>query len=85
MFHERGRRTQEAVWKYFEDVIEKLYLHSDGAPIYKCYDMGELIVRIACLERQIRRIAKCRNNSFFVGSPAAGVRFARLMSVFANI
>ena len=174
-------------------MIEKLYLHSDGAPIYKCYDTGELIVRIACLvhmrrpfyklkdvsidamkmlkifedifkedrnikdsfthpdeitrervlriapllndmksyldklkaslsaeeepellkavnyalteypcmlrcledgsldlsnnicERQIRRIAKYRNNSFFVGSPEAGVRFARLMSVFANI
>ena len=25
------------------------------------------------------------DNSFFVGSPEAGVRFARLMSVFANI
>ena len=193
VFHNRGRRTQEAVRKYFEDVVEKLYLHSDGAPIYKCYDVGELIVRIACLvhmrrpffklkdvspdamkmlkifeeifrkdkevkenysnpeedtkqrvlsiapllnelksnldrlktslkeeeepellkavnyalaeypcmircledgsldlsnnicERQIRRIAKYRNNSFFVGSPKAGVRFARLMSVFANI
>ena len=193
VFHKRGRRTQEAVRKYFEDVIEELYLHSDGAPIYKCYDTGELIVRIACLvhmrrpfyklkdvsidamkmlkifedifkedrnikdsftnpdeitrervlriapllndmksyldklkaslsaedepellkavnyalteypcmlrcledgsldlsnnicERQIRRIAKYRNNSFFVGSPEAGVRFARLMSVFANI
>ena len=193
VFHDRGRRTQEAVMKYFEDVMERLYLHSDGAPIYKCYDTGELIVRIACLvhmrrpfyklkdvsmdamtilkiiedifkedrnikdsftnpdditrervlriapllndmksyldrlkaglsaeeepellkavnyalteypcmlrcledgsldlsnnicERQIRRIAKYRNNSFFVGSPEAGVRFARLMSVFANI
>ena len=193
VFHNRGRRTQEAVRKYFEDVVEKLYLHTDGAPIYKCYDVGELIVRIACLvhmrrpffrlkdvsadamkilkifeeifrrdkqikadltdpdeitrqrvlqiaplfhdlksyldklestlkaedepellkavkyalkeypcmlrcledgsldlsnnicERQIRRIAKYRNNSFFVGSPEAGVRFARLMSVFANI
>ena len=169
------------------------YLHSDGAPIYKCYDVGELILRIACLvhmrrpffklkdfskdamqimklydrifhedrqikeafsdvedirkervirlaplfnnlknyldrlsnnlrkedepellkavnyalkeypcmlrcledgkldlsnnicERQIRRIAKYRNNSLFVGSPESGVRFARLMSVFANI
>ncbi|MGN1254660.1 MAG: IS66 family transposase, partial [Prevotella sp.] len=193
VFHGRGRRTQEAVRNYFEDVMEKLYLHSDGAPIYKCYDVGELIVRIACLvhmrrpfhklrdvstdammilkiiesifkadrqikatygnpqeitrervlriaplfndlksyldklqsgldpkeepellkavnyalkeypcmircleeggldlsnnicERQIRRVAKYRNNSFFVGSPEAGVRFARLMSVFANI
>ena len=193
VFHERGRRTQAAVKKYFEDVIEKIYLHSDGAPIYKCYDVGELIQRIACLvhmrrpffklkdfsedammmlklfeaifredkqikaafstpeeiqreralrigpmfndmksyldklaknlekeeepellkavnyalteypcmlrcledgsldlsnnvcERQIRRIAKYRNNSYFVGSPEAGVRFARLMSHFANI
>ncbi|MFR3186642.1 MAG: hypothetical protein ACLTOV_00295 [Phocaeicola sp.] len=38
-----------------------------------------------CCERQIRRIAKYRNNSFFVGSPESGVRFARLQSVFANI
>ena len=36
-------------------------------------------------ERQIRRIAKYRNNSYFVGSPESGVRFARLMSHFANI
>ena len=193
VFHERGRRTQEAVKKYFEDVMEKIYLHSDGAPIYKCYDVGELIQRIACLvhmrrpffklkdfsedammilklfdaifredklikagfsnpddirrervlriapmlndlksyldklaknlekeeepellkavnyalteypcmlrcledgsldlsnnvcERQIRRIAKYRNNSYFVGSPESGVCFARLMSHFANI
>lgn len=193
VFHERGRRTQEAVKKYFEDVMEKIYLHSDCAPIYKCYDVGELIQRIACLvhmrrpffklkdfsedammilklfdaifredklikagfsnpddirrervlriapmlndlksyldklaknlekeeepellkavnyalteypcmlrcledgsldlsnnvcERQIRRIAKYRNNSYFVGSPESGVRFARLMSHFANI
>lgn len=31
-------------------------------------------------ECQIRRIAKYRNNSYFVGSPESGVRFARLMS-----
>lgn len=193
VFHERGRRTQEAVQKYFEDVMENIYLHSDGAPIYKCYDVNELVQRIACLvhmrrpffklkdfsedamimlkqfeaifhedklikaafssiediqrervlrigpmfnemksyldklakdlekeeepellkavnyalmeypcmlrcledgrldlsnnvcERQIRRIAKYRNNSYFVGSPEAGKRFARLMSHFANI
>ncbi len=193
VFHERGRRTQKAVKKYFEDVMSHLYLHSDGAPIYKCYDVCELIQRIACLvhmrrpffklkdfsedamailklfdaifhedklikaafsnpeeirtervlriaplfndlksyldklaknlekeeepellkavnyalveypcmlrcledgkldlsnnvcERQIRRIAKYRNNSYFVGSPESGVRFARLMSHFANI
>jgi hypothetical protein len=36
-------------------------------------------------ERLIRRIAKYRNNSYFVGSPESGVRFARLMSHFVNI
>jgi len=36
-------------------------------------------------ERQIRRITKYRNNSFFVGSPEAGEDFARLQSLFANI
>ncbi|WP_165157784.1 IS66 family transposase [Parabacteroides sp. ZJ-118] len=193
IFHDRGRRTREAEQKYLEEVTHKIYLHTDGAMIYKCYDVCELIVRVACLvhmrrplyklrhvsedakslvdiidsifhsdkeikkryrdpddikrernlqlapllndlkqaldrlynlldpekdpellkavkyvlveypcvlhcledglvdlsnnccERQIRRIAKYRNNSFFVGSPEAGVRFARLQSVFANI
>lgn len=192
VFHDRGRRTREAEQKYLEDVNHKIYLHSDGAQLYKCYDTTELIVRVACLvhirrpiyklrhvfkagrivqiidlifhsdkeikknykdnelireqrclqigpllndlkseleslrdaldpakepellkavnyalteypcilhcledgtvdfsnnccERQIRRIAKYRNNSFFVGSPAAGKRFARLQSVFGNI
>ena len=36
-------------------------------------------------ERQIRRIAKYRNNSYFVGCLESGMRFARLMSHFANI
>lgn len=36
-------------------------------------------------ERLIRRIAKYRNNSYFVGSLELGMRFARLMSHFANI
>lgn len=36
-------------------------------------------------ERQIRRIAKYCYNSYFVGSPELSVRFARLMSHFANI
>ena len=36
-------------------------------------------------ERLIRRIAKYHNNRYFVGSPESGVRFARLMSHFANI
>ena len=193
-FHERGRRTQEAIQKYLEKVTKRLWLHSDGAALYKCYDDVGMIMRIACAvhmrrpfyrlkdsseaaaemvncfdrlfhidkkihedykdnpemitqqrilqiapilheikskldllkeeleqdnepellkavkyaltefpcllrcledgtlefsnnscERQIRRIAKYRNNSFTVGSPEAAVRFARMMSVFANI
>ena len=63
VFHERGRRTQEAVKKYFEDVIEKIYLHSDGAPIYKCYDVGELIQRIACLVHMRRPFFKLKDFS----------------------
>ena len=35
-------------------------------------------------ERQIRRLAKYRNNSFFTGSPEAARRLARLLSHFAN-
>ena len=54
------------------------------APL-RCLDDGSLDLSNNICERQIRRIAKYRNNSFFVGSPEAGVRFARLMSVFANI
>ena len=63
MFHERGRRTQEAVKKYFEDVMEKIYLYSDGAPIYKCYDVGELIQRIACLVHMRRPFFKLKDFS----------------------
>lgn len=46
---------------------------------------GSLDLSNNVCERQIRRIAKYRNNSYFVGSPESGVRFARLMSHFANI
>lgn len=189
----RGRRTQEAIREYFKDVMDRLYLHSDGAKMYKCYNIAGLIIRISCLvhmrrpffklkdvsqdameivkladkifhldkkikegykgdadritqervlqigpvlhtiknildmlesaldqkkepelfkavkyaldeypcllnalqdgtldfsnnrcERQIRRLAKYRNNSFFTGSPQAAKRLARLLSHFAN-
>lgn len=51
----------------------------------RCLEDGKLDLSNNICERQIRRIAKYRNNSLFVGSPESGVRFARLMSVFANI
>ena len=193
VFFGRGRRTQEAIKEYFKDVMDRLYLHSDGAKMYKCYNIAGLIIRISCLvhmrrpffklkdvsqdameivkladkifhldkkikeefkgdadritqervlqigpvlhtiknildllesaldkkkepelfkavkyaldeypcllnalqdgtldfsnnrcERQIRRLAKYRNNSFFTGSPEAAKRLARLLSHFAN-
>ena len=53
--------------------------------ILHCLEDGSVDLSNNCCERQIRRIAKYRNNSFFVGSPEAGVRFAGLQSIFANI
>jgi len=53
--------------------------------ILHCLEDGLVDLSNNCCERQIRRIAKYRNNSFFVGSPEAGIRFARLQSVFSNI
>lgn len=50
-----------------------------------CLKDGSLDFSNNVCERQIHKIAKYRNNSFFVGSPESGVRYARLMSVFANI
>ena len=53
--------------------------------ILHCLEDGTVDFSNNCCERQIRRIAKYRNNSFFVGSPGSGKRFARLQSVFGNI
>lgn len=46
---------------------------------------GSLDLSNNVCERQIRRIAKYRNNSYFVGSPESEVCFARLMSHLATI
>lgn len=43
--------------------MEKIYLHSDGALIYKCYDVGELIQRIACLVHMRRPFFKLKDFS----------------------
>ena len=61
VFHERGRRTREAEQKYLEEVSHKIYLHSDGAQLYKCYDTTELIVRVACLVHIRRPLFKLRH------------------------
>lgn len=53
--------------------------------ILHCLEDGTIDLSNNACERQIRRIAKYRNNNFFVGSPDLGRRFARLQSVFTNI
>ena len=60
VFFNRGRRTREAVETYFKDAKKRLFIHSDGAPLYKCYnvkvedlekcsEVADIIVRISCL------------------------------------
>ena len=162
VFFERGRRTRKAVEAYLSKAKKRLFVNSDGCPIYKCYDVTvkdlekcseitDIIIRVSCLvhmrrpffklkdcslqsikdkldilekeldqakepelvkavkyakkeypcllhclkngaldfsnnsvEREIRRLAKYRNNSFFVGSPKGGARLARTLTIFAN-
>lgn len=43
------------------DVSNKLYVHSDGTQLYKCYDVGELIVRIACSVHMRRPFFKLKD------------------------
>lgn len=62
-FYKRGRRTQEALTSYLKDVREKLWVHSDGAQLYKCYDHGELIYRVACLVHMRRPFYKLKDSS----------------------
>lgn len=61
----------------------------DAMRMLKLFDAifheDKLIKAEFSLAEEIRRIAKYRNNSYFVCSPESGVRFARLMSYFANI
>ena len=49
-----------------------------------CLKNGALDFSNNSVEREIRRLAKYRNNSFFVGSPDGGVRLARTLTIFAN-
>lgn len=43
-FYKHGHKTREAEQHNLRDVNDKLYVHSDGVQLYKCYDVGELIV-----------------------------------------
>ena len=49
-----------------------------------CLKNGALDFSNNSVEREIRRLAKYRNNSFFVGSPDGGIRLARTLTIFAN-
>ena len=49
-----------------------------------CLKNGALDFSNNSVEREIRRLAKYRNNSFFVGSTEGGVRLARTLTIFAN-
>ena len=39
VFFERGRRTRKAVEAYLSKAKKRLFVNSDGCPIYKCYDV----------------------------------------------
>lgn len=62
-FHDRGSRSREAVLEYNKNVDKKTYLLTDGAPIYKIYDVGNLILRIACGVHIRRALYKQKDNS----------------------
>lgn len=62
-FFERGRRNRDAIQDYMKDVVEPIWLHSDGAPLYKCYDVGETVVRVACAVHMRRPFWKLKGTS----------------------
>lgn len=76
-YHHSSQQTEDAmmILKLFDAIFREGKLIKAG--LTKPDDIRR--------ERQIRRIAKYRNNCYYVGSPESGVRFARLMSHFANI
>jgi hypothetical protein len=74
VFFERGRRSRKAGECYFKNVRKRLFAHSDGAPMYKCYDVtakdlekcsevADIIIRIACLVHVRRPFFKLRDCS----------------------
>lgn len=76
-YHHSSHQTEDAmmILKLFDAIFREGKLIKAG--LTKPDDIRR--------ERLIRRIAKYRNNSYFIGSPESGVRFARQMSHFANI
>ena len=74
VFFERGRRTRKAVEAYFSKAKKRLFVNSDGCPIYKCYDVTvkdlekcsevvDIIIRISCLVHIRRPFFKLKDYS----------------------
>ena len=60
------------------------YAKKEYPCLLHCLKNGALDFSNNSVEREIRRLAKYRNNSFFVGSPKGGARLARTLTIFAN-
>ena len=60
------------------------YAQAEYPCLLHCLKNGALDFSNNAVEREIRRLAKYRNNNFFAGSPDGGVRLARSLTTFAN-
>ena len=60
------------------------YAQKEYPCLLHCLKNGALDFSNNSVEREIRRLAKYRNNSFFVGSTDGGIRLARTLTIFAN-
>ena len=60
------------------------YAQKEYPCLLHCLKNGTLDFSNNAVEREIRRLAKYRNNNFFAGSPDGGVRLARSLTTFAN-
>ena len=74
VFFERGRRTRKAVEAYLANAKKRLFINSDGCPIYKCYDVtvdelekcsevADIIIRVSCLVHIRRPLFKLKDYS----------------------
>ena len=74
VFFERGRRTRKAVEAYLSKAKKRLFVNSDGCPIYKCYDITvndlekcseitDIIIRVSCLVHMRRPFFKLKDCS----------------------
>ena len=74
VFFERGRRTRKAVESYLSKAEKRLFINSDGCPIYKCYDVTvdelekcsevtDIIIRVSCLVHMRRPFFKLKDCS----------------------